>query len=376
MSKYVKVMFETTSGANKEFEYKINEINVCNNWNSTALTGRDFGGFNYADEASIIRWLHRGDTIYDVEIPKDAENLKIDSATTIYRTNKIIIKNPRKVDDELALHFYKISNIPEAAYPRALGAVAVMNYKNTALKLIRDKINRKNIDLYLNEWNDFIYHDGKNDREDINETVKEVDRILKEIKSDLLISINVNKEPYIKKISEDKIINITGESGSGKSSYTNKYFNNDDYIVIDTDEIKDNRLTDNQNSLEFRRFLKEKYGENVLDICESFNVIYKDILDYYKDTDKTLLIDSAQFRNLRTEEDLKLLKGKIIVMRTDIDTCYERCIKRFSLKHPNATREAKEKYANKKKKMYDWYKSLNKFIIRIDNLETSSKKEK
>ena len=118
MSKYVKVMFETTSGANKGFEYKINEVNVCNNWNPTALKGRDFGGFNYASEECILRWLHRGDTIYDVEIPKDAENIKIDGATTIYRTNKIIIKNPRKVDDELALHFYEISNIPKAAYPK------------------------------------------------------------------------------------------------------------------------------------------------------------------------------------------------------------------------------------------------------------------
>ena len=41
--KYVKVMFGTTSGAKSDFEYKVNEINVSNNWNTTAEKGRDFG---------------------------------------------------------------------------------------------------------------------------------------------------------------------------------------------------------------------------------------------------------------------------------------------------------------------------------------------
>ena len=91
MNKYVKVMFNTTSGADKYLEYKLGEVNIANNWNPTAENGKDFGGFNYATEDCILRWLHRGDTIYDVEIPLDAENIKIDGSTTIYRTNKIII---------------------------------------------------------------------------------------------------------------------------------------------------------------------------------------------------------------------------------------------------------------------------------------------
>lgn len=133
MSKYVKVMFGTTSGAKSNFEYKLNKVNESNNWNPNADNPREFGGFNYCNEECILRWLHRGDTIYDVEIPEDAENVKLEGATVIYRTNKIIIKNPRKVDDELALHYYKISNIPEKSYYKALGAVAVMNYKKTAI---------------------------------------------------------------------------------------------------------------------------------------------------------------------------------------------------------------------------------------------------
>ena len=366
MSKYVKVMFDTVSGADRNLEYKLNEVNIANNWNPTATKGRDFGGFNYTTEDSILSWLHRGDTIYDVEIPKDAENIKIYGATTIYRTNKIIIKNPRKVDDDLALYFYKMSNIPDKSYYKALGVASIMNYKNTALTILRDKVNKDNIDIVLEEWNDFINHGGKNDRS--NETVNLIDEYLIEIKSDLLISISVSKEPYIKQITNDNIINITGESGSGKSTYTNKFLDDKNYIVIDTDEIKGDRLTNNKYCLEFREYLKNKYGNKELDSCKDFSIIYKEVLEYYKGTNKTLIIDSAQFRNLRTDEDIKLLKGKIVVLRTCIDECYKRCINRWKKLNKDYTEEELEKYKNKKLGMYKWYKSLNEFIERIDKI--------
>lgn len=183
MNKFVKVMFGTTSGAKRDFNYKLNEVNIANNWNPKATSGKDFGGFNYCSEECILRWLHRGDTIYDVEIPDDAENIKIDGATTIFRTNKIIISNPRKVNDEMALHFYKISKIPEKSYYKALGVVSIMNYKKTAYAIIKDKINKDNIDEALEEWNDFISHGGKNDRKDLNGLVKEVNDYLYKFKT-------------------------------------------------------------------------------------------------------------------------------------------------------------------------------------------------
>lgn len=184
MSKFVKVMYGTTSGAKRDFEYKINEINVSNNWNPEAKSGKEFGGFNYCAEECILRWLHRGDTIYDVEIPEDAENIKLEGATTIYRTNKIIVKNPRKVDDDLALHFYEISKIPEKAYYKALGVVSIMNYEKTAKAILKDKVNKDNIEIVLEEWNNFIEHDGKNDRKGINNLIIEIDNQLNKIKLD------------------------------------------------------------------------------------------------------------------------------------------------------------------------------------------------
>lgn len=177
--KYVKVMFGNKGAA---FEYKIGEVNVANNWNPTASSGKEFGGFNYATEDCILRWLHRGDTIYDVVVPDDAENIKLEGATVIYRTNKIILTNPRKVTDDMALEFYKKSNIPEKSYYKALGAVSLMNYKNTALAIFNDKINYETIDLALEEWNDFINNGGDGNRLDSNETVELISKKLNEFK--------------------------------------------------------------------------------------------------------------------------------------------------------------------------------------------------
>ena len=54
---------------------------------------------------------------------------------------------------------------------------------------------------------------------------------------DILIDLNIDKEPYIKKLTKDKIINLTGQSGSGKSYYAKQTFNSDEYLIVDTDEI-------------------------------------------------------------------------------------------------------------------------------------------
>ena len=48
------------------FEYKIDEVNVAKSWNPEALTPEEMGGFNFGTEDKILRWLHHGDTIYDV----------------------------------------------------------------------------------------------------------------------------------------------------------------------------------------------------------------------------------------------------------------------------------------------------------------------
>lgn len=364
MSKYVKVMFGTKSEARSDFEYKLNEVNVASNWHPNAENSIDFGGFSYTSEECILRWLHSGDTIYDVEVPKDAENLKLDEATPIYKANKIIISNPRRVDDDLALYYYKISKISKKAYYKSLAVVSIMGYKKTAYQIITDKVGKNNIDEVLEEWNDFIFNNDKDERKELSGLVKEVDEILNEIKSELLIAININKEPYVKDITNDKVINITGESGSGKSYYTNKYKNNPNYIIIDTDEVFSNFNNSTGYNREFGVYLRNKF-KKLPSLIDDFDLIYNEILNYFNRYNRTIVIDYAQYRNMK---DVSMLKGKIIVMRTCINTCYERCITRWKNQRINYTSEELARYSNKKLGMYSWYKSLNKFIESISKI--------
>ena len=55
---------------------------------------------------------------------------------------------------------------------------------------------------------------------------------------DLFIELDVDKEPYVKVISEDKIINLTGESGSGKSTYSQQFIIADAFPRILMDHLQ------------------------------------------------------------------------------------------------------------------------------------------
>lgn len=155
--KYLKVMFGTKSGAS-DFEYKLNEVNVADNWNPNELKPEKMGGFNFSTDTKIIRWLVRGDTIYDVEIPRDAEIIDCPSISAphgVFRSNKIIISNPRAVTDDMAMELYLKSDLPEKSYYKAMAGCAVRGYINTALKIFDDKVNEDNIEIVKSEFEDF-----------------------------------------------------------------------------------------------------------------------------------------------------------------------------------------------------------------------------
>ena len=187
MNKYLKVMFGTSSGANNNLKYKIDEINISNNWNPSAQDSKKMGGFNFSTEDKILRWLIRGDTLYDVEIPDDAELIDCPSKSAphgVFRSNKIILHNPRKITDEIALDLYRKSKLPEISYYKSLAGCAIRGYRNTCLEIIKDKVNKSNIDLVLSEIDDFVspYMNDKTDKDDIK-LYEEVMKILKEIKN-------------------------------------------------------------------------------------------------------------------------------------------------------------------------------------------------
>ena len=155
MTNYLKVMFGN-KGVN--YEYKIDEINVADKWNPNTNDPKEMGGFNFSTEDKMLRWLVRGDTIYDVIIPDGAEIIDCPSESAphgVYRSNKIILTNPRPMTDDMAMEFYLKSYLPEKSYYKSLAGVAIRGYRKTSFKILEDKVNKDNIDLVLEEFEDF-----------------------------------------------------------------------------------------------------------------------------------------------------------------------------------------------------------------------------
>ncbi len=157
--KYVKVVFGETSGAKASFQYKIGEVNIDENFHPEKESPEEMGGFNFSTEDKIIRWLVRGDTLYDVKLPVGAIVVDCPSKSTphgVFRTNKIILENPRKVTDELAMELYLQSTIPEKSYYKALAGLMVRGYRKTMRKVIEDHVSIQNIEEVLKEVEDFL----------------------------------------------------------------------------------------------------------------------------------------------------------------------------------------------------------------------------
>ena len=186
--RYLKVMFGTNSGANKNLEYKLNEVNIADIWNPNESVPKKMGGFNFSTETKILRWLIRGDTVYDIELPDDAEVIDCPSESAphgVFRSNKIIISNPKLVTDEMAMEFYLKSDLPEKSYYKSLVGCAIRGYRKTSFKIIEDKVNKENIDLVLSEINDFVTpYTSRGTASNGNIVYNEVMRKLNEIKNE------------------------------------------------------------------------------------------------------------------------------------------------------------------------------------------------
>ena len=363
--KYLKWVFKDNVGHKDNKKFDIEKVITCDTWDPNNADWDKRGGLNFTNEECALRWMSRGDTLYEVEVPKDAEIVEVKNDKTpggIIVANKIILKNPIPISEELLVEFYKKSKLPLTTYFECIGLLSSRGYYNLALTIIKDKVNMDNIDLALEEFNSSIkpWHEVDYD------CYKKVKEILEEINSHIDINLFIDKEPYIKKITNDKIINLTGQSGSGKSTYANEHFNNNEYLLIDTDDIfSDERYSKSTGiNKELGEYFRNKY--DTLPNCgDDFDLIYSEILDYCSKFDKTIVIDCAQFHCIK---DISLLKGNLIVIRTCIDTCYKRTIERFKLNNKNYTEEELNKYKERKKAIYKWYKYSNDFLEKIDGM--------
>jgi len=181
MSKFVRVMDGLKSNAGG-FEYKLDEVNVANNWHPEESEPEKMGGFNFCREDKILRWLHRGDTIYDVIVPDDAEVILCNEEKGVYRTNKIIITNPRKLTDEVIIELYKKSTLSNKVLAQCLQVLLWKNKMDICKYIIKDCVNKDNVNEFIDEFENYAKSNQYNNGV-MSEDSKIIYNMLKEMKN-------------------------------------------------------------------------------------------------------------------------------------------------------------------------------------------------
>lgn len=165
--KYYRVI-QTIKEYSDGRRFPLNEIVVADNKvDLNAIDRTKMGGFCISSYEYIFRWLIRGDTLCEVKIPEDTKIYKTVSDNGIYIADKIILTNPKKIDDDFAMELYRKSTLPEISYFKAMTACAICGYINTALKVCEDKVNKENVYIAISEFEDFCKR--RNDEKYINE---------------------------------------------------------------------------------------------------------------------------------------------------------------------------------------------------------------
>lgn len=135
-----------------------------------------------------------------------------------------------------------------------------------------------------------------------------------------------DRKDYIKKITDDNVLNIIGLKGSGKTINSFKYINDDDYIVVNCDRFFDLPIDDDTKDKYFEELkcmLIKKY--NSISDGADFIKCYNDIVDFVYKKNKKLIIEGNVLCDIKP---IHLLKGNVLVKRTGILKCFFRSIKR------------------------------------------------
>lgn len=137
-------------------KFPIEEMVVSDNKIDLEATDiKKIGGFCISTYEYIFRWIIRGDTLCKVIIPTNSKIYKTTSENGIYLSEKIILSNPKKIDDNFAMELYLESALPEISYFKAMTACAIKGYINTALRVFNERVNSENVDVAISEFDDF-----------------------------------------------------------------------------------------------------------------------------------------------------------------------------------------------------------------------------
>lgn len=201
------------------------------------------------------------------------------------------------------------------------------------------------------------------------------------------IDEKISKPLLYRKLTNDKVINITGEGGAGKSTLCENFRKNpNEYIVIDFDSINLNNNKVGTLEYDLVKLIVNKYGKDIFprthhrngekqmpinedffekcSIC--FATIYDEIINYLEPTGKVIVIDGSQYRFVN---DATKIKGEFIALRTSIETCLNQSFSRHKKLNPEETEEQLFKHRQSKKEMFKIFNPLlNSTINTVANI--------
>ena len=175
-----------------------------------------------------------------------------------------------------------------------------------------------------------------------------------------------DQEDYIKDLTDDNIINVIGTKGSGKTTSSLKYIDDDDYIVINCDRLFELPSTEKEDKelANIRKMLNDKYGK--LNMNDDFTNCYNDIVEYILNKNKKGLIEGNVIQNI----DPKQLKGKIIIKRTASYKSFKRAVKRdYQNEYFMNLEKEKHKYLYKLTRLYKIRKRRKNVLKQAKDIE-------
>ena len=180
------------------------------------------------------------------------------------------------------------------------------------------------------------------------------------------IGLFKDRDDYIITKTHDEVINVIGTKGSGKTTSTIKYLNDDNYIVINCDRLFDLPSDEKKDKelIKIREMLKDKYKTLTMDM--DFINCYNDIIDYILSKNKKCIIEGNIIQSISPE----LLKGKVIIKRTSVIKSYIRSVKRdYKNKYFMELEKEKHKYLYKLTRLYKIAKRRIKVFKQAKDIE-------
>lgn len=192
-----------------------------------------------------------------------------------------------------------------------------------------------------------------------------------------------DRKDYILKITDEKIYNITGEKGSGKSFFGNMKDNDDNCTVIHLDPIfTPEGSKPHESSYKVREILTKKFGNN-LNPSLYFEKKYHNVLvEFLRKEKKEGYIEGGSISEV---ENISNIVGTVVVKRTGILKCFIRVLKR-DYHNEYFMKISIEKYGKlgkihrffdvykRRKKMFKSYHNIEKFIEKLENYKKNEQK--